>query len=251
METLFKDLRYGYRTLLRNPGFTFIAVLSLALGIGANSAIFSFINTVLLKPLPVKNPGELVLFGDGTRRGDSNGPASGPTYLFSWREYHDFVQANRVFQDILAENSSSNRIYAAFTGDREPVLSTFVSGNFFHVLGIGAQAGRVFDAAPTTARACRLFSATRSGPAAFIAIQPCRFGVSSGRPRIHDCRCGCARLFGTRVGESPDLWMPVTAEPGFTTADSIKLQDPKSHFLNLIGRLKPGSRSARRRRISV
>src|ERR1700760_2597783 len=69
MEFLLKDVRYGYRTLLNNPGFAAIAVLSLALGIGANTAIFSFIDTVLLRSLPVREPDKLVSFGEGHSQG--------------------------------------------------------------------------------------------------------------------------------------------------------------------------------------
>ena len=72
MDTFLKDVRYGCRTLLRNPGFTAVAVLSLALGIGANTAVFSFIDTILLRTLPVQNPKELVLLGAGKRRGNSS-----------------------------------------------------------------------------------------------------------------------------------------------------------------------------------
>ena len=141
METLIKDLRYGYRTLLRNPGFTIVAILSLALGIGANTAIFSFIDTVLLKQLPVRNPDELLLFGDGRGRGNSSGPANGPTQLFSWREYRDFRKINNVFEDLIAVDSQTRRVYAAFGAEREPILSTFVSENFFEMLGVRPPGG--------------------------------------------------------------------------------------------------------------
>ena len=85
MESFLKDVRYGYRTLLNNPGFASIAVLSLALGIGANTAIFSFINTVLLRSLPVGAPQDLVSFGEGRWQGVWGGPPDASMELFSWR----------------------------------------------------------------------------------------------------------------------------------------------------------------------
>src|ERR1051326_4215272 len=124
METLLNDLRHGSRTLLRNPGFTAVALLSLALGIGANTAIFSFINTVLLKSLPVKDPKSLVLFGTGKGRGNNGGPADGPMELYSWMEYQDLHARNNVLRDLLAVDSSTERIYAAFAeGTPEGVAS--------------------------------------------------------------------------------------------------------------------------------
>ena len=236
MDTLLKDLRYGYRTLLRNPGFTFVAILSLALGIGANTAIFSFINTVLLKQLPVRNPGELVLFGDGAGRGNSNGPANGPTRLFSWREYQDFRKANSVFGDMLAVDSQSGRVYAAFAADREPILRTFVSENFFEMLGVRSQAGQTFETGSRGAVLSDAFWTRRfhRDP----AVVGSAFRVGGQEYTV--IGVAARGFFGTRVGEVPDLWLPVTLQPDFANTDFIRLNDPKSHFMNLIGRLRPG-----------
>src|SRR5437763_477417 len=116
MESLLKDLRYGCRNLLRNPGFAVVAIGSLTLGIGANTAIFSFVDTVLLKTLPVRDPAQLVLFGEGKRRGNSTGSASGAMELYSWREYQDFQKNNKVLDDLIAVDSTSNWKYARFGG---------------------------------------------------------------------------------------------------------------------------------------
>jgi predicted permease len=241
MQTLLKDLRYGYRTLLRNPGFTFIAVLSLALGIGANTAIFSFIDTVLLKQLPVRSPRELELFGDGTGRGTNNDIAQGPRYLFSWREYKDLRASNQVFEDLLAVDSQNYRIYAAFNSEREPLRSTFVSGNYFAVLGITPQNGRFFD------------DSVNNGPSPYAVLSdafwarrfhrdPAIVGSTfrAGNRDVTILGVAPRGFFGTRVGESPDVWLPVTMQPDFPSSDLIRLEDPKSHFLNLIGRRRPG-----------
>jgi predicted permease len=241
METLLKDLRYGYRTLLRNPGFTFVAVLSLALGIGANTAIFSFIDTVLLKQLPVRNAGELLLFGDGIGRGNSSGPANGPTRLFSWREYQDFRKTSKVFEDIVAIDSDSRRIYASFNAEREPVLSTFISGNYFDVLGVRPEVGQVFDTSLDRAAVPRAVLSDAFWTRRFHrdpGVVGTAFRVGSHEYTV--IGVAARGFFGTRLGEVPDVWLPATVQPDFPNGDFIRLNDPKSHFMNLIGRLRPG-----------
>ena len=92
MNTLIKDVRYGLRILLRKPGFTLIAVLSLALGIGANTAIFSLLDAVMLKSLPVRDPDSLVLFGKGESGGLSDGFPDESTDLFTYSFYREAQQ---------------------------------------------------------------------------------------------------------------------------------------------------------------
>lgn len=238
METLLKDLRYGYRTLLRNPGFTLVAVLSLALGIGANTAIFSFLNTILLRQLPVKDPQNLVLFGEGRSRGSSS---VGSGEMFSWRACNDFRAANRVFEDVIAVDTTTNRVYPDFGGAREGITATLVSGNFFHALGIKPEAGQIFDtgvdhAASPVAVLSDAFWARRFHRNREVVGHT--FRLSN-----HDYTIiGVAArgFFGTRVGEVPDMWVPLTMQSDFANADFVQLDDPKSNFLNLIGRLKPG-----------
>jgi putative ABC transport system permease protein len=123
METLLKDLRYGFRMLTKNPGFSVIAVASLALGIGANTAIFSLVNAVLLKPLPFSEPERLVMVWEdqsaiGFPRSDV-APAN----------YADWKAQNQSFEDIAALNWKNFNL----TGDGEPerILAHGVSANFF------------------------------------------------------------------------------------------------------------------------
>ena len=136
IETLWQDLRYGFRLLLKTPGFTFIAVLTLTLGIGANTAIFSVVNAVLLQPLPYANADELVIFYN-TEGGDTRWPLSPVNYL-------SLKSRNSVFTDVAA---LSNKGWPAnLTGGGEPErLQGFqVSANLFPLLGVAPQQGRVF-----------------------------------------------------------------------------------------------------------
>ena len=114
METIFKDIRYGLRGLLKRKAFAAIAVLTLSLGIGANTAIFTLVNAVMLKSLPVDKPEELVLFSDTTGEGTSleDTPRSGQWQRFSYASYEYFRDHNQSFQDIAA----LRRMFATFEG---------------------------------------------------------------------------------------------------------------------------------------
>ena len=113
MDSLLKDIRYGFRGLLLRPAFTIVALVILALGIGANTAIFTLINAVVLKPLPVSKPEELVLFNDspseGTRVSDGD-IASGRWDHFSYAAYRYFREQNRSFQELSAFRSGESRV---------------------------------------------------------------------------------------------------------------------------------------------
>src|ERR1041384_8401421 len=112
MDQLFKDIRYGFRGLLKRKGFALVAVLTLALGIGANTAIFTLVNAVMLKSLPVEKPEELVLFSDATGEGTSveDTPRTGKWTLFSFASYEYFRNHNQSFQDMAALRSGSSRL---------------------------------------------------------------------------------------------------------------------------------------------
>src|SRR5438309_1591459 len=105
MQTLWQDLRFGARMLLKNPGFTLIAVLTLALGIGANTAIFSLIDATLLRMLPVREPERLALFGTGHAQGIQNGFPDGRAELFSYPFYRDVRRRSQFFSDVAAIES--------------------------------------------------------------------------------------------------------------------------------------------------
>jgi predicted permease len=136
MGTLYQDLRFAIRQLRKAPSFTATAVLTLALGIGANTAIFSLVNSLLLKPLPVPNPGELA----SLVLRENNGPLQP---VFSWNEFKQVrAQSGRSFSDIFAYTLSLDGL--AVNGQQpDRILTTFVSGNFFEGLGLKPAAGRL------------------------------------------------------------------------------------------------------------
>src|SRR5262249_4220963 len=161
---LWQDLRFGVRTLMKQPSFTLLALLTLALGIGANTAIFSVVNTVLLRPLPYKDPQQLVAVWEV--QGKAN------QILFSPAEFLDYQAQNQSFTEMAAYRSAS----ASLTGQGEPeqLNGLIVSANFFSLLGVPAARGRVFqpedgrDGAPRVAVISHDFWQKRFGGASNI-----------------------------------------------------------------------------------
>src|SRR5215470_7951620 len=125
METLWQDIRFGFRILFKSPGFTLVAALSLALGIGANTAVFSLINATLLKPLPVEEPGRLVSFFTTDVKNPGNLPTSHLNYI-------DYRDQNQVFSGLLAYTFAQLNLTRGETN--EPTFGLVVSGNYFDVL---------------------------------------------------------------------------------------------------------------------
>src|SRR5579871_4524151 len=135
MSTLGQDVRYAIRTFKKSPFFFAVAVLSLALGIGANTAIFTLVDQLLLRLLPVKDPQQLVLFwGRGPHYGSNNG-----RYKLSYPMYEDFRDHNQVFSGMFCRWDTQMSV--SFDGRTEKVLGELVSGTYFPVLGVSAALG--------------------------------------------------------------------------------------------------------------
>src|SRR5438477_9122605 len=136
METLITDMRYGIRSLLKRPGFTAIAVSTLALGIGANTAIFSVVNTLLLRPLPFKEPARLVQVWEANfKRGQNTMEVCYPNFA-DWRDQ------NQVFEQIAAYTDRTFNLTG--TAEPEQIQGAIISPAFFPLLGIKPMMGRVF-----------------------------------------------------------------------------------------------------------
>jgi putative ABC transport system permease protein len=140
MRILLQDLRYGFRMLARRPGFTLIALLALALGIGANTAVFSVIRGVLLRPLPFRDPQQLVAIWESNLKAEAPKEATSPLNFKDWRAQ------NRCFEDMAAMTGGGGGVLTG-EGDPEMLYGGAVTGNFFQMFGIQAAFGRVFTAA--------------------------------------------------------------------------------------------------------
>ena len=233
---MLQDLRYGLRTLATAPAFTLVVVLTLALGIGANTAIFSLTDQVLLRLLPVKAPDRLVML-------DGPGAFQGRTFnraTFSYPMYRDFRDQNTVFDGVLARFPAPITLMA--DGQAERVSGELVSGNYFDVLGVRAHIGRTFT--PDDDR-------TPGGhPIVMLSHHywTRRFGAD---PRVLNRAVTLNGLpmtivgvtppgfYGIVVGENPDVMIPVAMKAQMTpTWDD--LQNRKSRWLTIMARLKDG-----------
>ena len=252
MGTFLQDLRYGLRMLAKNPAFTSVAVFTLALGIGANTAIFTVINSVLLSSLPVKDPQQLVVLTDPDSHGMSNGNQDGDRSLLTYPEFLDISARNQVLSSVLAADSSVARLPAATdTGTQSsegaPASINLVSGSYFSVLGVNPIIGRAFGAEVDKAR--------DANPVAVISYSfwRSRFGgdpsVLGRKVRIRDTSYDIigvmpARFFGETVGFAPDVWVPLTMQaevfPGHDYLSTEKNPIEKRMWLEVVGRLKPG-----------
>ncbi len=245
-----QDFVYGVRLLAKSPGFTSVAVLSLALGIGANTAIFSLIDTLLLKMLPVKDPQQLVALTDPTNSGVNIGTSTGERGLLSNREFEALRDRNQAFSGMLAAQGEMQKDNASIDGHPVEELRTrLVSGGYFAVLGATSFIGRTFSAAdehgPGTA------------PYAVLSYEfwQRRFGGSPTAldSRIHIGKAdltiiGIAQphFLGENVGDAPDLWIPLDMQPQVMPGRMWLADDPahiaeKVMWLQVIGRLKPGA----------
>jgi len=244
LEYLMQDIRFGFRQLRKSPGFTSIALLSLALGIGANTAIFSLLNAILLRPLPVQKPSELVLFGDGRAQGLTLSiPDHAQWRLFSYSFLHDLRRQSTSYAGIAAVNSTQFVSKASIAGSAYQTTHVdLVSGSYFSVLGVPAFLGRTVvesdDGAP---------GASPVAVASYTWFQhhfngdPSALGKTI-RIQSHDYTLvGVARpgFTGVTVGQSTDLWIPLSMEEAMNPSQN-GLENKFFQSLDLIARLKPG-----------
>jgi hypothetical protein len=203
--------------LLKKPGFTLIAVLSLALGIGANTAIFSLLDAMLIKALPVERPQELVLFGKGENQGASLGFPDGKTDLFAYPFYRQVQQRTDVFSGVASLLSMTWPVHGFVdsSGDIEQMEVQLVSGTYFPVLGVNAGLGRVLTEAddqnpgghPVAVVSYAWWQQRLGGNPSVVGktikIDETTYNIVGVAPK---------EFFGTTVGSAPDLWIPLAKE---------------------------------------
>jgi predicted permease len=235
-ESVLQDIRYGLRQISRSPGFSLVAILSLALGIGANTAIFTLINNLILKQLPVREPQQLVSFGDGTDGGTIESSSPGPYDIFPYEFFRRIEpQQRQEFEGICAFASFpsmvSVRMDSGFSGPATQAIGHLVSGNFFSVLGADPQLGRTFienDSAVAGQRPVVVISHRYWQQE--MAVDPNVIGrsiVVNGTP-FTVIGVMPAKFYGVDLNEqSPDMWFPITMQqqvmlhPSLLTPDGL------------------------------
>jgi predicted permease len=242
LESLFQDLRYGIRSMLRSPALTSVALLSLALGIGANTAIFSFIDTLMLRSLPVKDPSQLMFFGEEGENGVTD--RIGSTALYSYPFFREMQKRNAVFSDVAAVMSFPNRVHGTIEGENttQPMSVQLVSGSYFGTLGVQAIQGRVLtEADDTTKGEHPVLVVSHAWWKRALASDPAVLNrkITLGTTTFDIVGVAPAEFFGTRVGEAPDMWVPMS-EMGFVPPGYDGHKDNFWEGMNLVGRLKAG-----------
>jgi putative ABC transport system permease protein len=224
MQTFWQDLRYGARMLLKNHGFTLIAIITLALGIGANAAIFSVVNAVLLRPLPFQEPERLMMIRETKL-------PQFPEFSISPGNFLDWKRQNTVFERLVAFHGLSFNLIGI--GDPEELRGLRVTDGFFAMLGVQPQLGRDF-----------LLEEDQSGRSNVVILSyglwQRRFG---GDPKIINQSITLSGQSYTVIGVMPAtfsfggetaLWRPM----GFSAQEA---QNHGGHYLSVIGQLKPGA----------
>jgi predicted permease len=241
-----QDLRYALRQLRKSPGFTLTAIITLALGIGANAAIFTLVDGILLKSLPVKDPKELYRIGDSDDCCVNGGfvGQNGDFDIFSYDLYLHLKQSAPEFEQLAAVQAGRNGFSVRRGNAQAKALNgEYVSGNYFSALGVGPYLGRVMTTSDDMPGAA---------PIAILSYQAWQ-GEFAGDPSIVGSTISISNhpftiagvapngFFGDRVTDDPPaLWLPLNTEPVIGGVSAI-LHHPDSNWLYPLGRVRPGT----------
>ena len=245
MRNVLSNLRYAVRQFRHSPVFTVAAVLTLALGIGGTTAIFTLIHAVMLRSLPVADPARLYRVGDGIDCCVEGGPQD-RWGMFSYPLFERLKAETPEFEQVAAFQAGGARLSARREGvDKaaRPLRGEYVTGNYFVTLGVGAFGGRVLvdsddqpSAAPVAVMSHHTWQSTYGGDTSVVGSS----FVLDGHP-FTIVGVAPPGFFGETLGsDPPDLWVPVHQEPLVNGPGSI-LRQPVSAWLRVIGRLRPGA----------
>ncbi|MGA3323139.1 MAG: ABC transporter permease [Terriglobia bacterium] len=239
MTTLIQDLKYGLRMLAKNPGFTAVAVLVLALGIGANTAIFSLLDQAILRSLPVRDPGRLVVISDAEyRRGWSTSDAD--EMVYSYAHYKDVRDQIPLFDGVIAR--AHVPLSVASGGAAERAGGDVVSGNFFSVLGVGPAIGRVLDpeddrvpgASPVAVLSYGYWQRRFGGDPGVVGLK-----ISLNAYPFTVVGVAARGFAGLLRGNNVDVFVPISMKRELTPSWN-GLVERDIMWLNIFARLKPG-----------
>jgi len=227
-DTLLRDLRFSARSLLRNPAFSTVVVLSLAFGIGANVAIYSLVDAVFLRPLPLRDPQQLVAPG---------------TAIVTYPAYRDFRDRARSFDGLAAWDTRGRRLVLRRGDDVEVVSGVLVSGNYFSVLGVDPYVGRLIGPADD--------DAAGSGPVVVLGYDLWRRDFASD-PDVLGTQVSVNGYPLTVIGVAPqgfrgerlndvkEMWIPLAMHPLLTPGGETDLDNRDAWWIRIMGRLAPG-----------
>jgi predicted permease len=253
LDTLLRDVLYALRQFMRNPLFTIVATSSLAIGIGANTAIFSVMDAALLKSLPVANPQELVMFTDPNASGISTGLNTGERHLMTFAEFAQLRDHVTTLSGMFATEADLNRWHIRIAGGpTEEARARLVSEEYFSVLGVQPAVGRFFT--PMDAKG------PGQDPYAVLSYDywQSRFGgkqsvlgttIQAGNASLTVIAVAKPGFRGEAVGESTDFWMPIMMQPVVIPGrdwlnENLSESLEKVMWLHTFGRLKPGVSSS-------
>ncbi|HXJ94334.1 MAG TPA: ABC transporter permease [Terriglobia bacterium] len=260
IETLLQDLRYAFRMLRKSPGFAAVVILSLALGIGANTAIFSLIDAVMIKMLPVRQPEQLVLLNwvskglsyairgyDGDSYKDKMGRDIGTS--FSYPIYEAIRARNNAFSDVLGFADADQPLNINAFGLSGLAKGEYVSGNYFSTLGVGAALGRTFVSEDDKAEASPVAVISYAYWTSRFGRDPSVLGKAMTVNNVPFTLIGVAapEFFGLQAGRPTDVWIPLSThmqvDPGWTRwlpkGESV-FSARTEWWVLIMGRLRPG-----------
>ena len=246
LNALIQDARYSLRQLVKTPGFTATAILTLALGIGANAAIFTLVNAVLMKNLPVADPATLIRIGDNDDCCVSSGTQDNGNYTLFPTETYQVIKKNAPeFEELAAMQAGFGfrPITARRDGDNlsRSMMGEFVSGNYFRTFGLSPQAGRLLtdsdDVQGAPVAAVMSYRAWQRDYAGAANIVGSTFWINTKPVTI--AGIAPSGFFGDRLSSTPpDFYLPIQSIAALANAPYV--DNPEARWLYIVGRVKPG-----------